>query len=184
MEALVALGAFDAIEANRAALLATLGNAIEAADKGEQFAQQASLFGGAGGEPEPFELVAAAPWGERERLQNEKQSLGFYLSGHPFNAYRGELRASRARRFANLAPQFEPVMLAGVIYGVWCATRAAGAWRCSPWTTAPRGIEVGGVRRALPREARRSSRRTRWSWCAARSSPTSSPGDCGSPPTR
>jgi DNA polymerase-3 subunit alpha len=118
MEALVRAGAFDAIESNRAALLASLGNAIEAADRGEQFANQSSLFGGAGGEPEPFTLVAAAPWGERERLQNEKQSLGFYLSGHPFNAYREELRRIARTPLANLVPQHEPVTLAGVIYGV------------------------------------------------------------------
>ena len=57
-------------------------------------------------------------WSERERLQNEKQSLGFYLSGHPFNAYRDELRRFARTPLANLMPQHEPVALAGVIYGV------------------------------------------------------------------
>ncbi|HUP97307.1 MAG TPA: DNA polymerase III subunit alpha [Usitatibacter sp.] len=118
MEALVRAGAFDSIEPNRATLLASLGNAIEAADKGEQFASQTSLFGGAAGTPEPFELRRVPPWSERERLQNEKQSLGFYLSGHPFNAYREELRRFARTPLASLAPQHEPVMLAGVIYGV------------------------------------------------------------------
>ena len=117
MEALVRAGAFDSLEANRAMLLASLGNAIEAADKAEQFAAQTSLFGG-GGEAEAFEMVRAQPWGERERLQNEKQSLGFYLSGHPFNAYRDELRRFARTSLANLAPSFEPIMMAGVIYGV------------------------------------------------------------------
>jgi DNA polymerase III subunit alpha len=117
MEALIRAGAFDSIEPNRAMLLASLGNAIEAADKAEQFAAQTSLFGG-GGEAEAFEMVRAQPWGERERLQNEKQSLGFYLSGHPFNAYRDELRRFARTSLANLAPSFEPIMMAGVIYGV------------------------------------------------------------------
>jgi len=118
MEALIRAGAFDSLEANRAALLATLGDAIEAAEKGEQFASQSSLFGGAGGAPERVELKPVAAWGERERLQNEKQSLGFYLSGHPFNAYRDELRRFARTSLANVQPTFEPVMLAGVIYGV------------------------------------------------------------------
>jgi DNA polymerase-3 subunit alpha len=118
MEALIRAGAFDPLEPNRAALLATLGDAIEAAEKSEQFASQSSLFGGAGGAPERVELKRVAPWGERERLQNEKQSLGFYLSGHPFNAYREELRRFARTSLANIAPTFEPVMLAGVIYGV------------------------------------------------------------------
>jgi DNA polymerase-3 subunit alpha len=118
MEALIRAGAFDVLDPNRASLLASLGNAIEAADRGEQFAAQSSLFGGAGGEPEAFDLTPAAPWSERERLQNEKQSLGFYLSGHPFNAYRDELRRFARTSLANVVPTFEPVMLAGVIYGV------------------------------------------------------------------
>ena len=118
MEALVRAGAFDSLEPNRAMLLASLGNAIEAAEKSEQFASQTSLFGGAGGAPDAFEMVRAQCWSERERLQNEKQSLGFYLSGHPFNAYREELRRFARTPLANLAPQFEPIMLAGVIYGV------------------------------------------------------------------
>ena len=118
MEALIRAGAFDGIEGNRASLLASLGNAIDVAEKGEHFAAQVSLFGGAGGEPEKFDLVPANVWSERERLQNEKQSLGFYLSGHPFNAYRNELRRVARTPLANLMPQHEPVMIAGVIYGV------------------------------------------------------------------
>jgi len=120
MEAFIRAGAFDSLEANRASLLASLGDAIEVAEKGEQFAAQTSLFGGggAGGAEEAFTLAACADWGERERLQNEKQALGFYLSGHPFNAYRDELRRFARTSLASLVPQFEPVMLAGVIHGV------------------------------------------------------------------
>jgi DNA polymerase-3 subunit alpha len=40
------------------------------------------------------------------------------LSGHPFNAYREELRRFARTPLANIGPTFEPVMLAGVIYGV------------------------------------------------------------------
>jgi DNA polymerase-3 subunit alpha len=118
MEAMIRAGAFDAIETNRASLLASLGAAIEGADHAEQFASQTNLFGGAGGATESFELTRAPMWAERERLVNEKQSLGFYLSGHPFNAYRDELRRFARTPLANLAPSMEPVMLAGVIYGV------------------------------------------------------------------
>jgi DNA polymerase III subunit alpha len=118
MEALIRAGALDSIEPNRAMLLASLGNAIEAAEKAEQFASQVSLFGGAEDAAEAFEMVRAPMWSERERLLNEKQSLGFYLSGHPFNAYRDELRRFARTPLANLAPGYEPVMLAGVIYGV------------------------------------------------------------------
>jgi DNA polymerase-3 subunit alpha len=118
MEAMIRAGAFDSLEANRASLLASLGAAIEAADHGEHFKQQNSLFGGGEDAAESFEMIRAPLWGERERLQNEKQSLGFYLSGHPFNAYRDELRRFARTPLANLMPQRESVMMAGVIYGV------------------------------------------------------------------
>jgi len=120
MEAFIRAGAFDSLEPNRASLLASLGDAIDVAEKSEQFAAQTSLFGGAGagGAEEAFALTPFAPWGERERLQNEKQALGFYLSGHPFNAYREELRRFARTSLASIVPQFEPTMLAGVIHGV------------------------------------------------------------------
>jgi DNA polymerase-3 subunit alpha len=119
MEALIRAGAFDSIEPNRASLAASLGAALEAAEHGERFAAQTSLFAAAGEEAAvAFRLASVPPWGERERLLNEKQSLGFYLSGHPFSAYREELRRLARTQLANLAPQHEPVMLAGVIYGV------------------------------------------------------------------
>src|SRR5687768_15617489 len=64
MEALVRAGAFDSLEPNRAMLLASLGNAIEAADRAEQFASQVSLFGGSDGEAQPFDMVRAPMWSE------------------------------------------------------------------------------------------------------------------------
>ena len=119
MEALVKAGAFDALEPNRASLAASLGAALELAEKGEQFKQQTSLFGGAEeATAEVFELQRTPPWPERERLLAEKQSLGFYLSGHPFNSYREELRRVARTPLASLVPANEPQMAAGVIYGV------------------------------------------------------------------
>ena len=118
MEALIKAGAFDCLEPNRASLLATLGAAIEFADNAEHFARQVSLFGGGDGPNEALELVRTPMWSERERLVNEKQSLGFYLSGHPFSAYRDEVRNFARTELSRLTPQNETVLLAGVIYGV------------------------------------------------------------------
>jgi DNA polymerase-3 subunit alpha len=142
MEALVKAGAFDSLEPNRARLLASLGAAIEVAEKSEQFASQTNLFGGAGGAPETFEMPKVTAWGERERLQNEKQSLGFYLSGHPFNAYRDELRRFARTPLANLVPQFEPIMLAGVIYGVTVRNSRRGRMAVLTLDDATARIEV------------------------------------------
>ncbi len=119
MEALVKAGAFDSIEPNRASLAASLGAAIELAEKAERFAQQTSLFGGAEETTaEAFELMRVPDWPERERLLAEKQSLGFYMSGHPFSAWKGEIRRVARTPLAELRPANEPQMAAGVIYGV------------------------------------------------------------------
>ncbi|HEX6635417.1 MAG TPA: DNA polymerase III subunit alpha, partial [Usitatibacter sp.] len=144
MEAFIRAGAFDSLEPNRASLLASLGDAIEVAEKAEQFAAQTSLFGGggAGGAEEAFALTACAPWGERERLQNEKQAIGFYLSGHPFNAYRDELRRFARTSLANIVAQFEPVMLAGVIYGVQVRNSRRGRMAILTLDDATARIEV------------------------------------------
>jgi DNA polymerase-3 subunit alpha len=92
IEALIRGGAFDAIDDHRARLLASVGIALGAAEQAERNAQQVSLFGGvdevAHARPP---LVEVPRWGERIFLREEKAALGFYLSGHPYTAYREEI---------------------------------------------------------------------------------------------
>jgi len=60
-------------------------------------------------------MIEAPPWSERERLLNEKQALGFFLSGHPYNEVRAELSTFVRRPLGSLEPQKEPVLLAGIV---------------------------------------------------------------------
>jgi DNA polymerase III subunit alpha len=117
MEALIRAGAFDAIEPNRAALIATLPQAIELADKAERDALQVNLFGEsspeAGGS---LELVPVPMWSDRDRLTQEKIALGFYLSGHPFASYAGEIRQFAKTLLADLQPKNESILMAGILY--------------------------------------------------------------------
>ena len=53
VEALVRAGAFDALERNRASLLASVGRALELAEQAERQAAQVSLFGDADGARNP-----------------------------------------------------------------------------------------------------------------------------------
>jgi len=116
VEALVRAGAFDALDANRAKMLASVGIALEAAEQAERNALQGGLFDMAdGGGAAPVGYVEAAPWGERERLLQEKAALGFFLSGHPFNAYRAELASFVKRGLGQIEAQREPQLLAGVV---------------------------------------------------------------------
>ncbi len=116
MEALIKAGAFDSIEANRAALLTSLPQAIEMADKAERDKQQVSLFGEATHESgQLLTLVNVAPWNERERLIQEKQALGFYLSGHPFTSYASEVRQFVRTELADIQPN-TVTLLAGILH--------------------------------------------------------------------
>jgi DNA polymerase-3 subunit alpha len=116
VEALIRAGAFDSLDDHRHKLLASVGVALEAAEQAERNALQGGLFdmGDAGG-GEQTHYVDVPRWGERERLLNEKQALGFFLSGHPYHEYAGELAAFVKRRLGQLQAQREPVLMAGVV---------------------------------------------------------------------
>jgi len=118
-EALVRAGAFDALDADRAKLAASVGRALVAAEHAATHAGQASLFGGAEVAAETVEYVASKPWSERERLANEKLALGFYFSGHLFRQYEDEARRLAPTRLADLnatpGGRGEAVRLAGII---------------------------------------------------------------------
>jgi DNA polymerase-3 subunit alpha len=115
LEALVRAGAFDALDPNRARLLASAGRAFEAAEQAERQASQVSLFGEAdaprGG---AHVTVEALPWDARQKLLEEKAALGFYLSAHLFSTYERELARFPRTPLARLAPA-ERVWMAGVV---------------------------------------------------------------------
>ncbi|HUO44229.1 MAG TPA: DNA polymerase III subunit alpha [Burkholderiales bacterium] len=122
VEALVRAGAFDAIDSRRASLFASVGVALDSAEQASRHAQQASLFGeaAAGASLQPID---ARPWTDAERLQNEKLALGFYLSGHPFSAYRDEIRQFVRTTLDQLKPSgdyggAQGVLIAGIVEDV------------------------------------------------------------------
>jgi DNA polymerase III subunit alpha len=115
-EALVRAGAFDAIERNRASLLASVGRALETAEQAERQAAQVSLFGDAeGGQAAQEALIDAKPWDLRQLLMEEKAALGFTLSGHLFTVYERELEGFPRVALAQLAAAEHRVWLAGVV---------------------------------------------------------------------
>ena len=114
VEALVRAGAFDRLHDDRAALLATVGRAIDAAESAAASAGQASLFGG-GDSARHVEYVKATRWSEREKLSNEKLALGYYFSGHLFREYAAEARKLAPTPLAELRQARDQVKLTGVI---------------------------------------------------------------------
>lgn len=92
-EALIQAGAFDSLGIGRAVLWHNLSRAVAAAEQSTALADagQSDLFGfGDDDAPEavPLELAPCPDWGALERLQRERDALGFYLSGHPLESYR------------------------------------------------------------------------------------------------
>jgi DNA polymerase-3 subunit alpha len=119
MESLIRVGAFDAINANRASLLASVGLAIESAEQASQAVSQTNLFGETTDQAHlQLQLNPKEPWSDREKLRQEKISLGYYFSGHPFDTYKAELKQFIRTRLDRLSPQREPQLIAGIIYSI------------------------------------------------------------------
>jgi len=115
LEALVRAGAFDAIDANRARLLASAGRALEAAEQAERQATQSSLFGEAEAPRGGAHItVEAQPWDARQKLLEEKAALGFYLSEHLFSIYERDIAKFARTPLAKLSPG-ERVWMAGIV---------------------------------------------------------------------
>ncbi len=107
VEALVKAGAFDALHPDRAAMLASVGLALDWADTQAAHADQGGLFdfGDAdqhGASTQEPALIAAETWSIKERLTQEKGALGFYLSGHLFDQSVAEVRRFAKRPIADL----------------------------------------------------------------------------------
>lgn len=118
VEALIKGGAFEKLEVNRAALLASVGLAFEFADTQAAHADQAGLFdfgdSHADSTREP-ELVSVPLWTVKERLGFEKGAIGFFLSGHLFDDVEAEVRQFARKRIVDLSDNREPQLIAGII---------------------------------------------------------------------
>jgi DNA polymerase-3 subunit alpha len=65
-----------------------------------------------------LKLVQVPAWNKLEVLTHEKAALGLYLSGHPFEAYRPELKHVARTALAKAQPKPEKQLLCGIITGV------------------------------------------------------------------
>jgi DNA polymerase-3 subunit alpha len=100
LESLIKSGAMDGL-GRRAQLMAVLDRAIEGAQKTQRDAEsgQHGLFGVFQEEEVSGvhnKLPDTPDWDEHTRLANEKEILGFFISGHPLEKYRDKLNDLRA----------------------------------------------------------------------------------------
>ncbi|MGI9311139.1 MAG: DNA polymerase III subunit alpha [bacterium] len=93
LEALVKSGAMDCLGEHRAALMADIADAMQAAEQ-QQLSQQtgqSDMFGAVEESPLGRRGRDAARWSEQQRLEAERETLGLYLTGHPYTRHRAEL---------------------------------------------------------------------------------------------
>ncbi|KTC79967.1 DNA polymerase III, alpha chain [Legionella cherrii] len=92
LEALIKSGAFDDWGVERAMLTASLEKALKVAEKEHQnqSSGQFDLFSLLEDESNEQKYVPCKPWSEAQRLEGEREVLGFYLTGHPADQYRRE----------------------------------------------------------------------------------------------
>lgn len=90
LEALIKAGALDSFNQSRAVLLANIEHALQAAEQhaNAHLLGQKDLFGSAITNTQSYISVSEAS--KQEILQGEKETLGYYLSGHPIQVYEAE----------------------------------------------------------------------------------------------
>jgi len=121
LESLVKSGAFDFLGCDRAELFGCIDDAVSAsiAAQRDRLAGQVSLFDEATASSTSRKRLATR-WSEHEKLSYEKELLGFYVSGHPLDAYADLFAAKKYRSIASLSELDDraPFKIAGAIVNV------------------------------------------------------------------
>jgi DNA polymerase-3 subunit alpha len=122
LESLIRCGALDFTGIYRSRLMAVIEEALDYGQRiqREKNSAQMSLFATGSGEDLAINqpaIPAIDEWGNREKLQQEKETLGFYVSGHPLDRYKQTLE-----KFTNVnalsireAPDKSAVRIGGTI---------------------------------------------------------------------
>ncbi|MBI2223135.1 MAG: DNA polymerase III subunit alpha [Acidobacteria bacterium] len=134
LESLVKAGALDSLvepgagpglarPATRARLFGAVDRALEHGNRRQRDRDkgQSDLFGaGAAGEgpAEQIPLPDVASWNDIQQLAGEKESLGFYMSGHPIERHAEDLREFGAKPIAEMTASEADVWVGGIVSGL------------------------------------------------------------------
>ena len=126
IESLIKAGAFDSTGAKRSQLFAILEQAMDRAQatQRDKASGQISLFSVMPTEAamanSAIDLPDIPEWDEKEKLVFEKETVGFYITGHPLDKFRKELKAVVDSDMAGLAswPEGQPVRVGGLIRSI------------------------------------------------------------------
>ncbi|MDP6351347.1 MAG: DNA polymerase III subunit alpha, partial [Alphaproteobacteria bacterium] len=122
LESLAKAGAFDSINPNRAQVLAAVDVMLRHASlaASERGSEQQNLFGQDAEPGPPAPLPVVEDWSMFDRLQQEFEAIGLYLSAHPLDSYGPSLDKIGVVPFATLATGngtsgSDRVKLAGIV---------------------------------------------------------------------
>ncbi len=112
MEALIKAGAFDSLGEKRKSLFEAVPMAIERGQKAQKdkITGQQGLFADLAGsvaDDGPEQVPDLGEWDTRELLGYEKEVLGYYLTGHPMEQYREELKNFSRYRTSDLGEKLD-----------------------------------------------------------------------------
>ena len=104
LEGLAASGAFDALEPNRARVMANADMLLAVAEEAERgrSSGQAALFGGEEHSHQALRLADAAPWSRIEQMAKERENFGFYFAAHPVEQWKAVADSNGARTYSSL----------------------------------------------------------------------------------
>jgi len=125
IETMIKCGAFDTLHRDRAEIFAQIESVMASANvaQKDKASGQGMLFGGDDLAIEPPKAAGAVdykPWSMAERLDYEKELLGFYVTGHPLDPFRAQLTDEKYTQIADLADLEDKadVILAGRVASV------------------------------------------------------------------
>ncbi|MCK5446023.1 MAG: DNA polymerase III subunit alpha, partial [Rhodospirillaceae bacterium] len=104
MDNLVRSGAFDCLVANRRQMFSGLEMVLGTAQaaQSERESGQTSLFGGDDASAPAIRMPDIADWSLMDKLKEEFDALGFYLSAHPLDSYAKSLKRLDAQRYSDI----------------------------------------------------------------------------------
>ncbi|HIH0852136.1 TPA: DNA polymerase III subunit alpha [Vibrio cholerae] len=132
IEKLILAGALDRLGPHRAAMMASVDDAVRAASQHHQAEAfgQADMFGVLMDAPEEVEqkYTQVPEWPEKVRLEGERETLGLYLTGHPVDEYLKELTKYTSCRLNEAAPtrRDQSLTVAGLVIAARVMTTKRG----------------------------------------------------------
>lgn len=128
LESLIKSGAMDTLQGTRSQLFAIIDECIESGQRARRDREsgQVGLFGELLQEAEDAGQARALPnvqdWTAKEKLRGEKETIGFYVTGHPLDEWRWKVEELASHRSETLIPDAvqkgQEVAICGMITGI------------------------------------------------------------------